>query len=501
MILIEIFYALASVLLAVYGLNSLYLLWRFKRATRRRVTPPPPTAWPRVTVQLPIFNELETVECLLNAVRILDYPRDRLEIQVLDDSTDSTTTLAASLVSRLRGEGLNIVHLHRPHREHFKAGALAAGLTQASGEFIAIFDADFLPPQDFLRQALPWFTDPEVGCVQARWGHLNRDYSLFTQLQALGVDGHFIVEQSARAASGLFLNFNGSAGIWRRASIADAGGWQADTLTEDLDLSYRAQLRGWRIEFLPNLRVAGELPAQMTAYKNQQARWARGSLQTARKLFWPLLRSSQPLPVKLEGTLHLTAYLVHPLILTVMVLALPMSFSASPILHWGPWLMIAAVGPPLLLLAAAAPEGPGWRGRLKLIPGLLLLGIGLAFNNSRAALAGLFLPTPGTFRRTPKFAVRHRAERWERSSYALAHYPAVWGEIVLGMFAAASIFLAGPQRHWGFIPWLILYSLSFGYVTAVTFFQSLALAKTRSTTIRHTAESIPTAGRSLSRGD
>jgi hypothetical protein len=471
MIVVEILYALTSILLALYGLNSLYLLWLYRRA-RTPVQPPTPNEWPPVTVQLPVFNELHTVERLINAISAFDYPPDLLEVQVLDDSTDATTMLVASLVARARAGGLNIVHLRRSRRDGYKAGALAAGLRQARGEFIAIFDADFTPPPDFLRRALPWFAGSRVGCVQARWAHLNRDYSLLTQLQALGVDGHFVVEQTARARGGLFLNFNGTAGIWRRSCIEDAGGWQADTLTEDLDLSYRAQLKGWRIEFLPGLAVPGELPAQMAAYKNQQARWAKGSLQTARKLLWPLLRSPQPLPVKLEGALHLTAYLVHPLILLAMMLPLPMSFSDSQLLRWVPLLMISAAGPPLLFLAAATPDGPTWKGRLKLIPGLILLGIGLSFNNSRAALAGLLAPGRGAFQRTPKFAVHHPQERWEHSGYALKHNRWAWGELAAGAFAAWSAFGIGLQGRWGFVPWLVVYLLGFGYVAAVTLAQS-----------------------------
>ncbi len=471
MIAVEILYLIASILLAGYGLNSLYLLWLYHRASTP-VEPPPPEVWPRVTVQLPIFNELHTIERLIAAIGALDYPPDLLEVQVLDDSADDTTELAASLVARAQANGLNIVHLHRAKRDGYKAGALAAGLQKARGEFISIFDADFVPPPDFLRRALPWFADSRVGCVQARWTHLNRNYSLLTQLQALGVDGHFVVEQTARARGDLFLNFNGTGGIWRRASIEDAGGWQGDTLTEDLDLSYRAQLKGWRIEFLPTLSVPGELPAQMAAYKNQQARWAKGSLQTARKLLWPLLRSNQPLRIKLEGALHLTAYLVHPLILLVMILSLPISFSNSPLLHWVPLLMISAAGPPLLFLAAATPDGPNWPGRLKLIPGLILLGIGLSLNNSRAALVGLFLPGRGAFQRTPKFAVRNSGERWELSGYALKQDRWVWGEVAAGLFALWSILLIQAEGRWGFVPWLAVYMLSFGYVAAVTLIQS-----------------------------
>ncbi|HET7091501.1 MAG TPA: cellulose synthase family protein, partial [Anaerolineae bacterium] len=275
MALIELVYAFAIAALSIYGFNSLYLVWRYARTRRRPVIEPPaPREWPRATIQLPIYNERHTIERLLDAVAAIDYPRHRLQVQVLDDSTDDTVERVTALVDRLRREGLNAIHRHRGKRTGFKAGALAAALDEASGEFIAIFDADFVPPPDFLRRTIPWFAGDRVGCVQARWEHLNRDYSRLTRAQALGVDGHFVVEQAARDRSGLFVNFNGTAGVWRKACIVDAGGWQHDTLTEDLDLSYRAQLRGWRFVYLPDLAVPAELPVQMDAYKRQQARWA-----------------------------------------------------------------------------------------------------------------------------------------------------------------------------------------------------------------------------------
>ncbi len=499
--IVEILYTLTSVLLALYGFHSLYLLWLYRRTAGHRAEPPPPAEWPRVTVQLPVFNELHTVERLITAVSALDYPRERFEVQVLDDSTDATTAIVAALVAREQAAGLNITHLHRARRDDYKAGALAAGLRRAQGEFIAIFDADFVPSPDFLRRCMPWFANPRVGCVQARWAHLNRDYSVFTRLQALGIDSHFIVEQTARARSGFFLNFNGTAGVWRKAAIEDAGGWQGDTLTEDIDLSYRAQLEGWRIEFLPEVSAPAELPVQMAAYKSQQARWAKGSLQTARKLLWPLLRSSQPVRVKIAGALHLTAYLVHPLVLGAMLLALPMSFSRSPVLHWVPLLMFAALGPPLLYFTAAAPDGPDGRGRLKLLPGLILLGIGLSFNNSRTALAGLFFPGRGAFQRTPKFAVRRPEERWERSGYALKQDPWVWAEALLGWFAVACALRLYPSAeagvYGGFVLWLIVYAASFGYVVTITVAQAArryAWAKTHPEPAAHTEADIPSAG-------
>ena len=325
MIVVEILCAFSAILLGLYGLNNLILTWTYLRHRKDPLPEPAaPAEWPQVTVQLPIYNELHTTERLLNKVAQLDYPRDRMEIQVLDDSSDETRQLAAQMVGQLQADGFDISHITRTDRTGYKAGALSFGMQTARGELIAIFDADFLPPKDFLKRMVPHFADPAVGCVQARWGHVNRDYSVFTRTQALGVDGHFLVQQAARSKSGLFLNFNGTAGMWRQSCIADAGGWQGDTLTEDLDLSFRAQLRGWRIAYLPELVVPAELPAQISAFKRQQARWAQGSMETALKLLRPLLRSQQPWRVKLEGVLHLTGYLVHPLMLAIILLSFPM---------------------------------------------------------------------------------------------------------------------------------------------------------------------------------
>lgn len=473
MAIIELVYALCAILLSVYGLNNLILTWLYLRqrdrpsvqAARRANYPSNnPLFCPSVTVQLPIYNELHTVERLLEAAAALDYPRDRLEIQLLDDSTDATRKVGARAVARLRAQGVNVAHVTRANRAGFKAGALAAGLTTAQGELLAIFDADFVPPQDFLTQVVPQFADPSVGCVQTRWGHLNRDYSVFTQTQALGVDGHFVVEQTARNRAGLFINFNGTAGVWRRACIEDAGGWQGDTLTEDLDLSYRAQLRGWRMAYLPDVVVPAELPAQISAFKQQQARWAQGSIQTAIKLLPILLRSDQPRAIKLEGSIHLTGYVVHPLMLLLVLLTLPMSFSRSWVLAVAPWLMMAAVGPPLMYIVAEIADGDGWGYRLRALPLLVLLGMGLALSNTRAVLRAV-LGRRQPFRRTPKFALRRAGDIWASSIYAMRGDGLAWAELGLAIFALA--LLASPGVHWGFAPWLLLYAGGFGYVAAV----------------------------------
>jgi hypothetical protein len=468
MIVIEALFLLCTVLLGVYGLNSLLMVVLYLRH-RHRGTPrqPTPVDWPRVTVQLPVYNEIHTIERLLAAVAALDYPGDRLEIQLLDDSTDETPRMATTAVARLRDEELDVVHIRRSDRAGYKAGALATGLARAKGQLIAIFDADFVPPSDFLRSVVPHFADPAVGCVQTRWGHLNRDYSPLTRALALGIDGHFIVEQTARSRAGLFLNFNGTAGVWRRECIEDAGGWRADTLTEDLDLSYRAQLCGWRIAYLPDVVVPAELPVQMSALKRQQARWAQGSIETAVRVLGPLLRSRQPWFVKLEGVVHLTGYAVHPLMLLTVLLALPISFSRSWVVRVSPWLMAAATGPPLLYLVAQ--RGKRWRDRLSLLLLLELLGIGLALNNAWAFAKGM-LGVRQSFLRTPKFAVRELDDKWVNSEYVLGTDLFVWGELLLSLFAATLTIVPGVRLS--FLPWLLLYAGSFGFVAGVSLHQS-----------------------------
>lgn len=491
MIVIEVLYAMCVILLSVYGFNSLMLTWLYVRHRDAPSSPPPPTEWPRVTVQLPIYNERHTVERLLHAAANLDYPRDRLEIQLLDDSTDETVDIAKRTAHRLRREGIQLDHIRRKERTGYKAGALSAGLATASGELVAVFDADFVPRRGFLRQVVPHFADPAVGCVQTRWGHVNRDYSLLTQIQALGIDGHFVIEQTARSRAGLFINFNGTAGVWRRDCIDDAGGWQGGTLTEDLDLSYRAQLRGWRIAYLPDVVVTAELPAQISAYKRQQARWAQGSIQTALKLTGALLRSRQPLSVKLEGVLHLTSYLVHPLMLLTLLLTLPMAFSNSWVLAASPWLMFAAAGPPLLYAIAQIVQGKEQRHHIVLLPMLILLGIGLAASNTAAVLRAV-LGTPTRFQRTPKFALRQRAETWVKSTYALNGDPLLLGELAMGILALTLLIL--PGTRWGFVPWLLMYLGSFAYVATLGLFQLYQRARWLATQTRagaDRAERIP----------
>ena len=399
-------YALVLAALCLYSLECHALVWLARRV-RREPDAPPPAAWPRVTVQLPVYNEPEMVERLLAAAARLEYPRP-VEIQLLDDSTDETSVIAARAVAALVRAGHRVVHLRRSERRGFKAGALADGLALAEGEALAIFDADFLPEPDFLLRTLPHLLAPGVGVVQARWGHQNRDEGPLTRAQALAIDGHFGVEQPARAGTPGYLGaFNGSAGAWRREAIAAAGGWSADTLTEDLDLSLRAQFAGWRVRYLEGVVVPAELPRTAGALKAQQRRWAQGSIQNARKHWRAVLTAPLSIAARLEAMLHLTHYFVQPLILLSVLLLVPLDLA---VLAGGDRpglatlalpLLLASGGPTAMYLAAQHRLGQRWWARLRDLPWLLLLGTGLCVSNTVGvvrALAG----GGGTFERTPK---------------------------------------------------------------------------------------------------
>jgi len=320
-------YFLVLCVLALYGLHRYWLVYDYYKYSKNVPGPPPTvTNWPRVTIQLPIFNERYVIERLVEAVSRFDYPADLLDVQVLDDSTDETQQVARGCVDRHAAQGMRITYIHRSNREGYKAGALENGLRTAQGQFVAIFDADFIPEQDFLRRTIPYFLNPDggdkIGMVQARWTYLNRDYSLLTQVETILLDGHFVVEHGARSRRGTFFNFNGTAGVWRRQAIEDAGGWEHDTLTEDTDLSYRAQLHGWKFLYLPDIECASELPVDMNGFKAQQARWAKGLMQTAKKILPKVFKSDAPWHIKAEAFFHLTANISYPLMVLLSTMLL-----------------------------------------------------------------------------------------------------------------------------------------------------------------------------------
>jgi len=472
-------YALAQALLVLYSSHRWLVLMRWWRGVRTRggrAAPPVPAEWPRVTVQLPIFNERRVVERLIDAVAALDYPRDRLEIQVLDDSTDETRALAARAVERHRADGVDIRLLHRTHRAGFKAGALAAGLEASSGELIAVFDADFVPGPGFLRGLIPHFHDPGVGMVQARWGHLNRHESLVTAAQAVMLDSHFLLEHAVRMGDGLFFNFNGTAGVWRRACIESAGGWTHDTLTEDLDLSYRAQLAGWRFVFEPNVEAPAELPADMEALKSQQRRWAKGSIQTARKLLPRVFAAPLPARVKLEAVFHLTSNFTYPLLLLLGLLLLPVllgTTTAAPVLVWTLQLGVILLGvvPVTLFLAVGQWVARARRTLARDVAAALVLGVGLSVNNSRAVIEGLGSAV-GDWDRTPKAGSARTAAGF--SAYRATQRVAGRTEAVLAIYFAALAVFAAAQGRALAVPFLTLLLLGFGAVAAGSLRASLA---------------------------
>jgi len=476
--LLALYYLILGVL-ALYGVHRLVLVsvWWHTRH-RGEPTPPPPSEWPRVTVQLPLYNELYVAERLIEAACRLDYPRDRLEIQVLDDSTDETRESVAAAVTRERARGVDVRQIRRAGRAGFKAGALAAGLERASGELIAVFDADFVPSPDFLRRTVPRFSDPGVGMVQARWDHLNRDYSLLTRVQALLLDGHFRIEHAARNRGGCFFNFNGTAGIWRRCAIEGAGGWTADTLTEDLDLSYRAQLAGWRFLFLPELGVPSELPVDANGFKSQQHRWARGSVQTARKMLWRILRAPIPLRAKLEAFVHLTANLTYPLMVVLSVLVFPAMLArrdaglGEVLVIDLPLFLGATVSVLVFYTASQVALGSGWRRQLWYLPALMGIGIGLSISNARAALGGLFR-RGGTFVRTPKYRIEDGVLAGEdREDAEQAQTPRYRADrnlsfVLEGLFAAYFIVVTALAIRWEMylsLPFLWLFLQGYTYM-------------------------------------
>ncbi len=473
MVWLLLLYTLAAAGLALYGFNALLTVWLYWRKRRTTVPQPILQDYALVTVQLPIFNELYVVERLVDAAASLVWPRDRLEIQVLDDSDDETTGIAQLRVDYWRQQGVDISLIHREDRTGFKAGALANGLKLARGEFIAIFDADFVPQPDFLQRTLAYFDgQPKVGLVQARWGHLNGDYSPLTRAQQIALDGHFVIEQTARSRNRLFMNFNGTAGIWRRSCIESCGGWQGDTLSEDLDLSYRAQMQGWGFVFLPDVVAPAEIPPQIHAFKRQQFRWAKGSTQCLVKLAptvvrWPDL----PVFKRVEGLLHLSAYMVHPLMLMLLLTLVPLLALGARFPDALMYLSLAMLGPVMTYAVSQRALYPDWGRRLRFFGFLVLIGTGIALNNT-FAVVGALTRQKNAFRRTPKFRVEREVDSWDVKRYALPFGWEAVGELALAAYALLGVIIAWQNNFLGSTPFLLLYALSFGFTGMLSLWHS-----------------------------
>ncbi len=465
--LLCVLYFAVLLFLSAYGVHRSHLVYQCWRHRRRlggaaaHGEPGPRDEWPAVTVQLPLFNEATVAVRLLESVAGLDYPRDRLEIQVLDDSTDETQALARAAVERLRRQGIDAHYLHRQDRTGYKAGALEAGLAVARGELVAVFDADFLPQPDFLRSVVGHFRDPVIGMVQTRWGHLNRDHSLLTQVQALMLDGHHLVENRARYGAGNLFNFSGTGGIWRKRAIAEAGGWQHDTLTEDLDLSYRAQLAGWRFVYREDVVSPAELPEDVSAFRAQQYRWAKGTVQTARKLLKRVLTAPLTASQRLEAFFHLTPHFAYPLMVVLSVLLLPAlvfmpATDPRMMLLVDLPLVVGTTGSLATFYALAErAQGRSRLGALARLPMLIALGAGLAPHLTRAVFEG-FARRAGEFVRTPK-----KGSQVGRYS-ARAELPVV--EIALCLLSTASVVASVRTQHYFATPFAMLFAFGYAYV-------------------------------------
>jgi cellulose synthase/poly-beta-1,6-N-acetylglucosamine synthase-like glycosyltransferase len=472
-------YFAVMIILSFYGIHRYtmcYLYFKYKK----NYNPDPPRHFkdlPQVTVQLPIFNEQFVIDRLIEAVCAMDYPREKLEIQVLDDSTDETQKVASDIVARYAALGHPITYIHRTNRYGFKAGALDAGLKVAKGEFVAIFDADFVPPTDWLMKVIHHFAEPEIGMVQTRWSHMNRNYSMLTQIEAILLDGHFIIEHGARVRSGDFFNFNGTAGMWRIKAISDGGGWQHDTLTEDTDLSYRSQLAGWKFKYLPDVECPSELPIEMTAFKTQQARWAKGLIQTSIKVLPIMFKSDVPRKIKVEAVYHLTANLSYPLMVIMTAFLMP----AMIVRFYQGWFQMLLFDVPLFtastlsiavfyLMAERELFPKTWMKTFLYLPVLMALGIGLTITNTKAvmeALVGIKSP----FVRTPKYRVAKKGEKSQAAKYRKRLKLTPWFELVVGGYFFIAILYTFTNHNYFTAPFLILFVIGYWYTGLMSLLQ------------------------------
>jgi cellulose synthase/poly-beta-1,6-N-acetylglucosamine synthase-like glycosyltransferase len=472
-------YFTVMVILAAYGFHRYMLVYMYYRNRKKHAGEPQQhfAELPRVTVQLPIFNEQFVVDRLVEAICNLDYPKEKLDIQVLDDSTDETQAIAQAVVERYAALGHPIVYIHRAKREGFKAGALQNGMKTAKGEFIAIFDADFVPPKDWLLRVIHHFAEPQIGMAQTRWTHLNRNYSFLTEVEAIMLDGHFVLDHGARFRGGVFFNFNGTAGMWRRQAIEEAGGWQHDTLTEDTDLSYRAQLKGWKFKYLQDIECPAELPIEMTAFKIQQARWAKGLIQTGKKILPQVFKSDIPWRVKVEAWYHLSANISYPLMIVLSTLLLP----AMIIRSFGGWFQMLLIDLPLFLASTFSISSfylvsqkeifsKKWPRTFFYLPFLMSLGIGLTLTNTKAVLEALF-GVRSPFARTPKYRVQSKTDKALGQKYRRRLGLVPWLELLVGgYFFMMCAYAYNSENYWT-IPFLTLFVIGYWYTGLMSLLQ------------------------------
>lgn len=472
-------YVLVLIGLAGFGSHRLAIVFLYLKHSRKHPQPKEMfTELPLVTIQLPVFNEMHVVDRLLDSVAALDYPKDKMQIQLLDDSTDSTVEICHAGIERLKAQGFDAEHIHRTDRTGFKAGALENGTKFAKGEYLFILDADFVPNPDVLKRTIHFFTDDKIGMIQTRWGHLNRTFNVLTRIQAMFLDGHLELEQTARNRSGRFFTFNGTGGIWRKSCIGDAGGWEHDTLTEDMDLSYRAQLKGWRFIFLNDVETPAELPVDMDGFKSQQHRWTKGSIQVCKKVLPAIWRSKVPLFIKLEATAHLTSNFAYLLLILLCFLIYPNQHQPD----FGvftryiiniPIFFFASVSVVVFYVTAQKALRPGtWWKELPYLPLLLALGIGMSINNAKAVIEALF-NHQSAFVRTPKYGIGQEVQRkadWKKSSYKAMKTLTPFVELLFGFFFLFVVVEAVLDHRFASAILLLPFPVGFFY----TSFSSLA---------------------------
>lgn len=478
-------YFVSLSVLFIFGCHGFIMLFYHRKYGNMNPVPKQSLEeYPVVTIQLPLFNELYVVERLIDSICLIDYPKDKLEIQVLDDSTDETTQITGAAVEAKQKEGFDIHHIRRGSREGFKAGALKEGMKIAKGEYIAIFDADFIPHRDFLKKTLSFFTDDNIGMVQTRWEHLNGDYSILTKAQALALDGHFVIEQSVRNKSGFFINFNGTGGVWRKNCIEDSGNWHADTLTEDLDLSYRAQLKGWRFVFLKDFTSPAELPSEINALKSQQFRWTKGAIETAKKILPLVWKADIPLRVKLQSTFHLTNNLAFPFILLAAILNVPLIF----IKNSGPHdtyfaimsvFVLAFISSFMFYLYSQKDIREDWRKKIVLFPLFMAGSMGFAVNNTRAVFEGL-MNRKSEFVRTPKFKVENEKDSWKGNKYLNKKKKIdmmVFVELIMAIYCLIGIISSIYFLEIAALPFQLLFFTGFAFVSYTSIKHALFTTK------------------------
>jgi cellulose synthase/poly-beta-1,6-N-acetylglucosamine synthase-like glycosyltransferase len=493
-------YFIVLILLAFYGMHRYQLVYLYYKHRKNKVADPSCrfSELPKVTIQLPIFNEQYVIGRLVESVCRMEYPPEKLEIQVLDDSTDETVQVASAVVDRYAAMGHNISYHHRTNRDGFKAGALDAGLKHTDSEFIAIFDADFTPEPDWLQKVIHHFADPEVGMVQTRWTHLNRNYSFLTEVEAILLDGHFVLEHGGRSRAGVFFNFNGTAGMWRRNAIEDAGGWEHDTLTEDTDLSYRSQLKGWKFCYLQDVECPAELPIEMTAFKTQQARWAKGLIQCAKKDLPKVLRAHVSRREKMEAWYHLTANLSYPLMIVLSTLLLP----AMMIRFYQGWFQMLYIDLPLFLASTFSISSfylvsqkelfpKSWLRTFLYLPPLMALGIGLTITNTKAVIEAL-MGHQTAFARTPKYLVVSKQDK----SVAAKKYRKRLGwipyiELLVGTYFAVTVWYAMVNENYFTVPFLILFVFGYWYTGLMSLLQGRFDALVQARAEEHSVKPFP----------